>query len=68
MRALLLSPPPVLSSLRVPLALSKPQPVGPVVSGLEPVAASTVPAPVPAKPVTAAQTKSNASDSAPRRL
>lgn len=64
----LLSPPPGSSSLKAPLALSKLPPVGPVVSGLEPVANSTVLVPVHAQPVTAALTKSNASDSAPPRL
>lgn len=68
MRALLLSPPPDSSSLRTPHALSKPQPAGPVDSGLGPVANSTVLAPVHAQPEIAAPTKSNAADSAPHHL
>lgn len=63
-----LSPPPDSSSLKAPLALSKLLPVGPVVSGLEPVASSTLLAPVHALPEIVALTKSNAPDSAPRRL
>ena len=68
MLAHLLSPPPDSSSLKAPLALSKLPPVGPVDSGLVPVASSTVLAPVHAKPVTAAPTLSNAPDLAPHRL
>lgn len=65
MRAHLHSPPQDSSSLKTPHALSKLQPVGPVDSGLEPVAASTVLAPVHAKPEIAAQTNSNAAEEEP---
>lgn len=62
------SPPPDLSFLKAPHALSKHLPVGPVDSGLVPVASSTLLALALVQLEIAALTKSNAPDSAPRLL